>query len=61
MLRALETAAGGMRIQQLRVDNISHNLANSSTTGFKKSRLEFQDCCIYTPAIPRGKPILSIK
>ena len=55
MLRALETAAGGMRIQQLRVDNISHNLANSNTTGFKKSRLEFQDLLYLHTGNPEGQ------
>jgi flagellar basal-body rod protein FlgG len=32
-----------MQVQQHNVDNIAHNLANASTVGFKKSRLEFQD------------------
>jgi flagellar basal-body rod protein FlgG len=32
-----------MKAQQLNVDNIAHNLANVNTTGFKKSRVEFQD------------------
>ncbi len=43
MTRALQTAATGMQVQQLNVDNIAHNLANASTVGFKRSRLEFQD------------------
>jgi len=43
MLRALYTAASGMSAQQLNLDNIANNLANSSTTGFRGSRLEFQD------------------
>jgi flagellar basal-body rod protein FlgG len=43
MLRALNTAASGMKVQELTVDNISHNLANANTTAFKKSRLEFED------------------
>lgn len=43
MLRALNTAATGMKVQELTVDNISNNLANANTTGFKKSRLEFED------------------
>lgn len=41
--RALSTAALGMSAQQKRVDNISNNLANVSTTGFKKSDIAFQD------------------
>lgn len=41
--RALLTAATGMQAQQQNVDNIANNLANASTTGFKRSRIEFQD------------------
>lgn len=43
MIRAMRTAASGMKAQQLNVDNIAHNLANVNTAGFKKSRIEFQD------------------
>ncbi len=43
MSRALFTAATGMQVQQQNVDNIANNIANVSTTGFKRSRLEFQD------------------
>ena len=43
MLRSLYTAATGMEAQQLKMDTISNNLANASTTGFKKSRAEFED------------------
>ncbi len=43
MLRALKTAALGMTAQQLNVDVIANNLANVNTTGFKKSKIEFQD------------------
>lgn len=41
--RALLTAATGMQVQQANVDNIANNLANASTVGFKRTRLEFQD------------------
>lgn len=41
--RALLTAATGMQVQQQNVDNIANNLANASTNGFKRTRLEFQD------------------
>ncbi len=41
--RALLTAATGMQVQQQNVDNIANNLANSSTVGFKRTRLVFQD------------------
>ena len=43
MLRALYTAATGMEAQQTKMDTISHNLANASTSGFKRSRVEFED------------------
>ena len=43
MLRAMRTAATGMKSQQLNVDNIANNLANVNTNGFKKSRVNFQD------------------
>jgi flagellar basal-body rod protein FlgG len=48
MNRALRTAATGMMAQQLNVDTIAHNLANVNTTGFKKSRPEFQDLMYQT-------------
>lgn len=43
MIRALHTAATGMDAQQQRIDVIANNLANVNTTGFKKSRVDFQD------------------
>jgi flagellar basal-body rod protein FlgG len=43
MIRALYTAASGMNAQQTNIDNVAHNLANVNTTGYKKSRVEFED------------------
>lgn len=43
MIRSLWTASTGMEAQQLNIDIISHNLANVNTTGFKKSRADYQD------------------
>jgi flagellar basal-body rod protein FlgG len=43
MLRSLYTAATGMEAQQTKMDVIAHNLANTNTTGFKRSRAEFED------------------
>ena len=43
MIRALWTAATGMHAQQMQTDVVANNLANSSTTGFKKSRANFED------------------
>ena len=42
-MRSLFTAATGMEAQQLRIDAIANNLANVTTTGFKKWRPEFHD------------------
>lgn len=43
MIRSLFTAATGMIAQQLNLDVIANNLANVNTSGFKKSRADFQD------------------
>jgi flagellar basal-body rod protein FlgG len=43
MIKSLYTAASGMNAQQTNLDNIANNLANANTTGFKRSRVEFQD------------------
>jgi flagellar basal-body rod protein FlgG len=42
-MRALKIAATGMNAQQLRVETISNNLANMSTTGYNTRRAEFAD------------------
>ncbi|MBP1805070.1 flagellar basal-body rod protein FlgG [Rubellimicrobium aerolatum] len=42
-MRALEIAASGMTAQQTRVEVISNNLANMSTTGYSPRRAEFAD------------------
>ena len=39
----MRTAASGMAAQQMNIDNIANNLANVNTTGFKRSKVEFQD------------------
>lgn len=43
MIRGLWTAATGMSCQQTNIDVVAHNLANVNTSGFKKSRANFQD------------------
>lgn len=43
MMRGLWAAATGMSCQHTNLDAIAHNLANVNTTGFKKSRVNFQD------------------
>lgn len=55
MMQSLYTAATGMAAQQLNIDTISNNLANVSTTGFKKQRVDFQDL-IYRNLKPAGTP-----
>ena len=42
-MRSLDIGATGMLAQQMNVDTISNNIANMTTTGFKRQRLEFQD------------------
>ena len=43
MLKSLHIAATGMEAQSTKIDNISNNLANVNTTGYKKSRADFED------------------
>jgi flagellar basal-body rod protein FlgG len=45
---ALRTAATGMTAQQLRTEVIANNLANVNTTGFKRSRANFEDLLYQT-------------
>ncbi len=58
MIRALWTAASGMQSQQLNIDVIANNLANVNTTGFKKSRADFQDL-MYQSVKTTGAPSTS--
>src|SRR6202453_2127293 len=48
MLLALCSAAAGMDSQQQNLDVISNNLANVNTTGYKESKLQFQDLLYQT-------------
>jgi len=48
MIRALYSSATGMESQQMNLDVIANNLANVNTTGFKKSKIEFQDLLYQT-------------
>jgi flagellar basal-body rod protein FlgG len=52
MLRALYTAASGMTAQQLNLDNIANNLANSSTSGFQRRRVQFSDLVYQNVIMP---------
>ncbi len=51
MMRALWTAASGMTGQQFNIDTISNNLSNVNTTGFKKTRADFEDLLYQTSRI----------
>jgi flagellar basal-body rod protein FlgG len=55
MIRALYTSATGMNAQETNIDVISNNLANINTTGYKKSRADFQDL-IYQYLVEPGAP-----
>lgn len=52
MIRSLWTGTTGMNAQQLNMDVIANNLANTSTTGFKKSRADFQDLMYQVMRVP---------
>ena len=52
---ALYTAATGMEAQETAMDNLANNLANVNTTGFKKSRIEFEDL-VYEQLTTPGSP-----
>ena len=56
MMRSLWTSATGMVAMQMQIDTISNNLANVNTTGFKKSRIEFEDL-IYQNIKMAGSPV----
>lgn len=43
MIRSLWIARTGLDAQQLQIDNIANNLANTSTNGYKRSRAIFED------------------
>ena len=42
-MRSLDIAGTGMQAQQTNVEVISNNMANMTTTGYKRRRAEFQD------------------
>ena len=52
MIKSLHTAATGMQAQQTNMDVTANNIANTSTTGFKKSRAEFEDLLYQTVKEP---------
>jgi flagellar basal-body rod protein FlgG len=52
MFRSLFTAASGMQAQQFNLDTIANNLANASTAGFRRRRLQFQDLLYQNLVMP---------
>ena len=54
-MRSLSVAATGMMAQQLHVEVISNNIANMTTTGYKRRRAEFQDL-LYQSQRRTGSP-----
>ncbi|MGF1465937.1 MAG: flagellar basal-body rod protein FlgG [Sandaracinaceae bacterium] len=57
MMRSLRSAATGMMAQQTHIDVIAHNMANVSTTGFRRARAEFQDLVYQQVRTPGGRTI----
>ena len=51
-MRSLDIAGTGMLAQQTNVEVISNNIANMTTTGFKRRRAEFQDLIYQTVVQP---------
>ena len=54
MIRSMWAAASGMQAQTMNIDVIANNLANVTTTGYKRSRAEFQDLLYETMQPPGG-------
>ena len=53
MIKALYTSATGLSAQQALLDNTANNLANSNTTAFKRSEVDFHDL-LYETRRPAG-------
>jgi flagellar basal-body rod protein FlgG len=49
MIQSLYSGASGMEAQQMNLNVIANNLANANTTGFKRSKIEFQDLLYQKP------------
>lgn len=54
-MRALWTAATGMRAQQFNIDTIANNLSNVNTTSYKTGRAEFKD--LFYTNLKRGNMV----
>lgn len=56
MIRSLWIAKSGLEAQQTQMDTISNNLANVNTSGFKRSRTQFEDM-LYQNLRPNTTPV----
>ena len=52
---SLYASATGMEAQQLNLNTIANNIANVNTTGFKRSKVEFQDLLYQNPRPSGGE------
>ncbi len=54
-MRALDTAATGMKAQEMQLDQIANDMANMNTVGYKQQRTEFKDLMYQTIKDPGGE------
>ena len=54
MMNGLYSAASGMRAQQTAMDVVANNLANATTTGFKRDRVDLVDLDYRAELLARG-------
>ncbi len=59
MLEGLYSAAAGMAAQQQRIDGVSNDLANASTTGYKHVRVGFRDLLYNAQGGAAGPTVLA--
>ncbi len=59
MLEGLYSAAAGMAAQQQRIDGVSNDLANASTTGYKHVRVGFRDLLYNAQGGSAGPTVLA--
>jgi flagellar basal-body rod protein FlgG len=59
MLEGLYSAAAGMAAQQQRIDGVSNDLANASTTGYKHVRVGFRDLLYSAQGGAAGPTVLA--
>jgi flagellar basal-body rod protein FlgG len=59
MLEGLYSAAAGMAAQQQRIDGVSNDLANASTTGYKHVRVGFRDLLYNAQGGSAGATVLA--